>query len=247
MSIAWQLFGRRPFGAIITDATKIVFILHLLLEPHKRKGEKGVTDTNGRELLKYYNALWGFRWKLFLQKTSNPSQAKDNALSLRSSHFWIQIRVFHLFSVKKKQQQLINGCIFIIYNFRKKYLQFPHFPINLNFNKIRDGGHIGGHFGWSHGPQQRQNPKCLPYHVEHITSYLLEVKYFRNIVTPKKPNGWFATPPPVKRLLLNPLTKFSICRLRNTNIRWPYHFSIFRNAPNVIWPYKTNHKFFINC
>ena len=26
-------------------------------------------------------------------------------------------------------------------------------------------------------------------YVEHITSYLLEVKYFRNIVTSKKPNG----------------------------------------------------------
>ena len=35
---------------------------------------------------------------------------------------------------------------FLFYNFRKKHSQLPQFPINLNFSKIRDGGHIGGHF-----------------------------------------------------------------------------------------------------
>ena len=44
--------------------------------------------------------------------------------------------------------------------------------------------------------QQLHNPYYLPYLVDHLTAYLLKLKYLRNIVTPQKPRGGVATNPP---------------------------------------------------
>ena len=41
--------------------------------------------------------------------------------------------------------------------------------------------------------QQRNNSKYLPHLVDHVTGFLLKVKYFPNIVTPQKPRGGVAT------------------------------------------------------
>ena len=38
-------------------------------------------------------------------------------------------------------------------------------------------------------PQQRYNPKYLPYLVEYITGYPLKVKSFQKIVMQQKPKG----------------------------------------------------------
>ena len=45
-------------------------------------------------------------------------------------------------------------------------------------------------------PNSAKTQNVYLIHVEHITSYLLEVKYFRNIVTPKKPKIYNSSPRP---------------------------------------------------
>ena len=78
-----------------------------------------------------------------------------------------------------------------LYNFRKKYLQFSHFPGKFEFlvksKKVAILDDVTD-------PQQRYNPKYLPYFVEYITGNPLKVKSFQNIEMQQKPKGGGGVP-----------------------------------------------------
>ena len=96
----------------------------------------------------------------------------------------------HINGYQKKQN--VKYIIFIFYNCRKKYLQFPYFPIKLNLIKseMADNQAILAVISDDlTDPNSAKTQNVYLIHVEHITSYLIEVNYFQNIVTLKKPNG----------------------------------------------------------
>ena len=76
----------------------------------------------------------------------------------------------------------------LLYNSSKTYLQFIHFPDKFEFLfKSKIAAILVAILDDVTDPQQRYNPLYLPYLVDRITDYLLEVNFFPNIVTPQKP------------------------------------------------------------
>ena len=83
-----------------------------------------------------------------------------------------------------------------LYNFRKKYLQFSHFPGKFELLvKSKMAAILAAILDDVADPQQRYQPKYLPYLVEYITGYPLKVKYFQNIVMQQKPKEGGYNPP----------------------------------------------------
>ena len=52
------------------------------------------------------------------------------------------------------------------------------------FSEIQDAAIVAAILDDAMGPKQCHNPLYLPYLVDHMAAYLLEVKYFPNIATP---------------------------------------------------------------
>ena len=87
-------------------------------------------------------------------------------------------------------------CI-IFYNSSKIYLQFPYFPDKFKLLvESKMAAILTVILNGSRAPSSAKNPYCLPYLVEHMTGYLLGVKYFPNILTSQNPRRGVAIPPP---------------------------------------------------
>ena len=84
-----------------------------------------------------------------------------------------------------------------LYNSRKKYLQFSHFPGKFEFLvKSKMTAILPAILDDVTDTQQRYKLEYLPYLVEYITGYPLKVKYFQNIVMQQKPKWGAPSSPP---------------------------------------------------
>ena len=102
----------------------------------------------------------------------------------------------------------MNGLIF--YNPCKIYLQFPRFPDYVAILvKSKMAAILAAILDdVTHHQSAISHIKYLPYLVDHMTGYLLEVKYFPNIVTPQRPSGGVTTTPSLTRTLTPPRPPF---------------------------------------
>ena len=83
-----------------------------------------------------------------------------------------------------------------LYNSSKKYLQFSNFPGIWIFSKIQDGGHLGGHLGWRHGPPAAIQPIIFTLYCRVHHRLSIKGKIFSKYCNAAKTQGGFHPPPP---------------------------------------------------